>query len=149
MTPQREVQSRVQSGAGQADHETERTLDARCVAPGASTGTVKVLRSRDDVAKVASGDIVVVSHSHPAFAVAVMKSAGLISERGGALSHICIVSLEMGIPCVTQAEGATEWLYDGARVRLNATEGTVTLLDDPPHDSLLEEPPALPAESVP
>ena len=100
-------------------------LRGKPVCPGFVTGPVKIVRQTNDVEKVQEGDIMVVKNSNPAFAVGVMTSAGLICEVGGMLTHICIVSMEMGIPCLTQAERATEILKDGMMVTLNAAQGTV------------------------
>jgi len=95
------------------------------VCPGLVSGTVKVVTKLADISKVNSGDIMVVRNSSPAYATGVMNSAGLITERGGKLAHICIVSMEMGIPSIANAEMATELLEDNMLVTLDATEGTV------------------------
>jgi len=100
-------------------------LRGKPVSPGFVTGPVRVVQRATDVEKVQSGDIMVVKNSNPAFAVGVMNSAGLICEVGGMLTHICIVCMEMGIPCVTQAEGATEVLEDDMIITLNASTGSV------------------------
>jgi pyruvate,water dikinase len=95
------------------------------VSPGVVEGPVKIVDSPEDVNQVRRGDIVVVKYSNPLFALAVMASAGLICEVGGVLTHICIVSAEMGIPCIARAENITESLTDGMIITLDASEGLV------------------------
>jgi phosphoenolpyruvate-protein kinase (PTS system EI component) len=51
--------------------------------------------------------------------------SGLVCEVGGRLSHTCIVALEMGIPCITQADCALELLEPLDYVWLDANEGVV------------------------
>ncbi len=105
--------------------EDDVLVRGRSVSPGIVTGRVRILQKTEDVHGVTQGDIAVVPGSNPAFAVGVMNSSGLVCEKGGALSHICIVSMEMGLPCITQAEGATEILVDNTMVTLDATNGVV------------------------
>lgn len=93
------------------------------VSPGLVTGPVKIVMSAADVDKVESGDIMVVKNSSPVFAIGVMNSAGLICEGGGMLTHVCIVSMEMGIPCIADAKNATATLKDKMVVILDATNG--------------------------
>jgi pyruvate, water dikinase len=95
------------------------------VSPGKVTGPVKIVKNPEDVKKVNEGDIMVVSHSSPAFAIGVMKAAGLICERGGIMTHICIVAKELGIPCMARVENATQLLTDSSHITLDAAEGTI------------------------
>lgn len=95
------------------------------VSPGVIEGPVKIVDSPEDVYTVKQGDIVVVKYSDPLYTLAVMNAAGLICEVGGALTHICIVSAEIGIPCIARAENITESLSDGMIVTLDASRGMV------------------------
>lgn len=95
------------------------------VSPGVVEGPVKIVDSPEDVPLVKPGDIVVVRYSNPLFTLAAMTGAGLICEVGGVLTHICIVSAEMGIPCIARAEKITASLSDGMIVTLDATAGRV------------------------
>jgi len=95
------------------------------VSPGIVTGAVKIVTVTADVEKVEEGDIMVVSHSSPAFAVGVMKAAGLICQTGGVLTHICIVAREIGIPCVARVPEICSRLREGDFVTLNASSGEI------------------------
>lgn len=100
-------------------------LSGLAVSPGIVEGRACVMRQPDDWRHVQEGDIVFVPKSHPQFAMAVLKAAGLVCEEGGRLSHICIVSVEMGIPCITNVKGALDAASALSRVRLDANEGIV------------------------
>jgi pyruvate,water dikinase len=95
------------------------------VSPGVVTGPVRIVKKSTDITKVKSGDIMVVVNSNPAFAVGVMNSSGLICEGGGMLTHVCIISMEMGIPCITKADRATEILEEDMVITLDATKGFI------------------------
>lgn len=95
------------------------------VAKGYVEGKIRIIKDTNDLLSVEEGEILVLPNSHPMYALAVMKAAGIICEVGGMLSHICIVSLEMGLPCITQATGAAEKIKDGEMVILNSKEGEV------------------------
>lgn len=95
------------------------------VCGGEITGRVKIIKSAADVHKVESDDIMVVAQSSPAYAIGVMKAAGLICEGGGMLSHVCIVAKEIGIPCLARVEKATELLHEDMSVTLDADRGVI------------------------
>jgi pyruvate,water dikinase len=56
------------------------------------------------------------------------NAAGIIAERGSLLSHTAIISRELHKPAVVNVRDCTKILKTGDRVRLDASEGTVTLL---------------------
>lgn len=95
------------------------------VSPGSVQGIAKIIRGVDDLKKVNDGDILVVPTSHPLYAIAVMKASALICKNGGKLSHLCVVALEMGIPCITQVSGVIDQLTDGQEISINGTEGVI------------------------
>lgn len=105
--------------------DKKKMLEGLPVSRGTITGTVRVMKDHRMAALVNEGDILVVPRSHPNYAVGVMKAGGLICEEGGRLSHLCIVAMEMGIPCITQAKGAVALLETACTVTLDASEGTV------------------------
>lgn len=95
------------------------------VSTGRVSGKVRIVKSSADVKRVVDGDIMVVAHSSPAFAIGVMNAAGLICETGGMLTHVCIVAREIGIPCLARVERATELLQENMYITLDGAEGVV------------------------
>lgn len=96
-----------------------------CVNSGNLTGKARVINNMNELESVNYGDILVLPNSHPIYASAVMKAGAVVCENGGRLSHICIVALEMGIPCITQAEDATKKITSGQNIYINAEEGEI------------------------
>jgi pyruvate,water dikinase len=96
------------------------------VSPGQVTGPVKIVKESADVKKIGKGDIMVVSQSNPAFALGVMNASGLICEKGGMMTHICIVAKELGIPCLTQVKNALQLLEENMIVSIDASAGVVS-----------------------
>lgn len=94
------------------------------VSPGVADGRVYI-HSSHNTRKVTRQDILVLKSSDPTYAVDVMQAGGLIVEIGGRLSHLCIIALEMGIPCITQVNKATSVLKDEEQIVLCANKGEV------------------------
>lgn len=90
---------------------------------GIANGVIK--KPEESTGIISKTDILVLTSSNPGYAIEVMKSGGVIMERGGRLAHLCVIALEMGIPCITQAEGAMKSLNEGMGVVLDANEGVV------------------------
>ena len=95
---------------------------------GTVTGTARVVRGPSEFGLVEPGDILVCSYTEPAWTPLFRIAAGVVTETGGALSHAAIVAREYGIPAVLGVPGATTRIEDGARITLNGSAGTVTVL---------------------
>jgi pyruvate,water dikinase len=104
----------------------ERTLlSGERVCGGTVTAAVRVLTDPKDAIQLLPGEILVVPHSHPEFALAMIQAGGVICENGGILSHLCTVALELGIPCVTEVKDATGILSTSMHVTLDGDRGVV------------------------
>jgi phosphohistidine swiveling domain-containing protein len=53
---------------------------------------------------------------------------GVVTDRGGLLSHPAIVSREYGFPSVVGARNATTRIPDGALVEIDGDAGTVRVV---------------------
>ena len=96
---------------------------------GKAEGTVRVVFSSKELDKVKKGDILVTSMTTPDYVLGMRRSAAIITDEGGILSHAAIVSREFGIPCITGTQIATQVLKDGDKVLVDAEKGVVTILD--------------------
>ncbi|HKR65572.1 MAG TPA: PEP-utilizing enzyme, partial [Thermoanaerobaculia bacterium] len=56
-------------------------------------------------------------------------AAGVITEIGGTVSHAATLARELGLPALANVHHATSRLRDGMRIRLDATAGTIAILD--------------------
>ena len=94
------------------------------VAPGVLTAEVLVVGAFDPAIDV-RGKILVTSHIDPGWTLLFVQAAGVITERGNALSHVAIIARELGMPAVVAAVGATTRLVSGEKVTMNGTTGAI------------------------
>lgn len=95
------------------------------VAPGEVSAEVLVLKEFDSKADV-RGKILVVHHIDPGWTLLFTQAAGIIAERGNALSHAAIIAREIGIPAIVAAVSATSALQTGEIITMNGTSGVIT-----------------------
>ncbi len=99
-----------------------------CAFPGKAKGTVKILNSSKDLAKMRKGNILVSSATNPFLVSAMKKASAIVTDAGGITSHAAIISRELKIPCVIGTRVATKALEDNLLVEVDATKGTVKRL---------------------
>jgi len=103
-------------------------LNGAGASPGIAEGTARVVSGPDDFSRVESGDVLVTTTTTPAWTPLFPSLAALVTETGGILSHAAVVAREYGLPAVVGAAGATKAIADGARVRVDGTAGTITIV---------------------
>lgn len=108
--------------------EAVENLGGMSASTGTHTGRVRIVLSDEEVGKVEKGDVLVTSTTNPNFLHAVIRAGAVVTDEGGILSHAGILARELGIPCVTATERATDVLYDGDLVRVEADDGSVSVL---------------------
>lgn len=104
------------------------TLKGRCACSGYVEGTAKVVYTKADGVKVQEGDIMVAIGTDFDLMDAIHRSAGIITEEGGLLSHASVVSREMKKPCIIGVNNATGIIKDGDRIILDSKKGIITIL---------------------
>ena len=57
------------------------------------------------------------------------KAKGIITNTGSSLCHAAIVSRELEIPCIVGYTGATELFPTGTRIKLDANNNLISLVD--------------------
>jgi len=96
--------------------------------PGKVTGTVRIVPQEDIVtSKLNSDEILVCDMTTPEYLQLMKQSCGIITDRGGILSHAAIVSRELQKPCIVGTNNATKILKNGDIVELDAQNGIVIL----------------------
>ncbi|WP_306796527.1 phosphoenolpyruvate synthase [Nocardia sp. XZ_19_369] len=93
-------------------------------ASGIVEGTAVVVDEPRDVA----GGILVAYRTDPGWVAALPSASALVIERGSPLTHVAIVARELGVPTVVQVKDVTTKVRTGARIRVDGTNGTVTVL---------------------
>ncbi len=91
-----------------------------------ATGPVCVARGlKEAIRKFRPGDILVTVATDKEFVPLMQRAAGVVTEAGGLTSHAAVVGLNLGLPVIVGAEGATGVLQDGMRVTIDGSRGLV------------------------
>ena len=74
------------------------------------------------------GDILVTTYADPSWTPLFVSVAGLVTEAGGQMSHGAVIAREYGLPAIVAVQDATRRIRDGQRIRLDGTNGVITML---------------------
>lgn len=66
--------------------------------------------------------ILVTQNSDPEILPFLYNAKGIITEVGGIMSHLAVVSREIKIPCITACEGGYAELKTGYNLKINAED---------------------------
>ena len=99
-------------------------LVGKGVAPGVLTAEVVICTVFDPSIDV-RGKILVVHHIDPGWTLLFTQAAGIVAERGNALSHAAIIAREIGIPAVVAAPDVTTILTNGETITINGITGSI------------------------
>ncbi|MFD2091432.1 PEP-utilizing enzyme [Blastococcus deserti] len=97
------------------------------VSRGTYEGRAVVVHDADDLRRVQPGDVLVATHTGPAFNLVLPLVGAIVTDRGGLLSHAAIVAREFGVPAVVGCSDATQVIRDGDRVRVDGETGVVSV----------------------
>jgi pyruvate,water dikinase len=117
---------RVQEWARQQDGGS--VLNGAAASPGVIEGVARVVKSVDQIAEIRDGEILVCGSTSPAWAPIFSKIKATVTDVGGVMSHAAIVCREYGLPAVVGTGRATSQIHTGQTIRVDGSEGTVTLL---------------------
>jgi rifampicin phosphotransferase len=101
---------------------------AFALASGSGTGPARIVLDPVQAPDLGANYILICPSTDPAWTPLFVKAAGLILERGGALSHGAIVARELGVPAVV-LENATRLFSPGETLTLDANQGRVLRRD--------------------
>jgi pyruvate,water dikinase len=115
---------RSPSGAGKDVESASGTLHGSPASAGVVRGPVLVL---DDpgTPQDLDGMILVCRSTDPGWMPLLLRCAGLVTERGGPLSHGAIVARELGIPAVVGASGARAAARSHTHATVDGNTGVV------------------------
>jgi rifampicin phosphotransferase len=103
-------------------------LKGLSVSSGVIEGRARVVLTPKDFERVEHGDVLVSAMTTPTYNVLLPLLSGVVTDRGGILSHTAQVAREYGLPAVVGTRDATSRIPDGARVRVDADRGEVQVL---------------------
>jgi phosphoenolpyruvate synthase/pyruvate phosphate dikinase len=95
---------------------------------GRASGRVKVATTPGEAHELKAGEILVCPMTNPDYVPAMKRSAAIVTDEGGLLSHAAIMSREFGKPCVIATKIATKLLKDGDQVEVDAEKGIVRII---------------------
>ncbi len=95
---------------------------------GVATGIARVIRNPMEGDDLQPGDVLIAEATDPGWTPLFVSAAAVVVDTGAALSHAAIVSRELGVPCVVSAAHASRRIPNGARITVDGTTGTVTVL---------------------
>jgi pyruvate,water dikinase len=93
--------------------------------PGRVTGPARIVRDPSQFDRIRPGDVLVCPATIASWSVVFPVISGIVTERGGPLSHPGILAREYGIPAVLAVPGATSMFDDGETITVNGSTGTV------------------------
>jgi pyruvate,water dikinase len=111
-------------------NSTAPEIRGSAASPGIVEGTARVVTSVAELASMQSGEILVCTITSPAWSAIFGRISATVTDIGGVMSHTGIVAREYGLPAVVGTGTATARIKTGMRLRVDGTEGLVTILDD-------------------
>ncbi len=96
--------------------------------PGVVEGAARVVRDPSLFDNFEPGEVLICELTDPAWAPLLQLAAAVVIDIGSALSHGAIVARELGIPAVIGTGDGSTRIADGAKVRVDGSAGTVTVL---------------------
>lgn len=100
-----------------------------CGSPGVVEGKARIIINYEDLDQLQPGEILVCPGTNPAWTPAFNIAGGVIADRGGTLSHTAIIGREYGLPVVVNTFTACQTIKTGQKIKLDATNGAVYILD--------------------
>jgi pyruvate,water dikinase len=112
-----------------SDRQSEgKTVRGISVSAGRYEGRARVIQNIEDLHLLQKGEVLVTRSTSTAFNYVLPLVGAIVTDRGGLMSHAAIVAREYGLPGVVGCRVACTMIPDGARVRVDADAGEVTLL---------------------
>ena len=110
---------------------TGESISGLAAVPGVAEGRACVVTDPFNPGDLRPGDVLVAPLTDPAWTPLFVAADAVVVDVGGQMSHAVIVAREFGMPCVVAATDATKRIPHGATIRVDATTGTVTVLELP------------------
>ncbi len=129
LTPPRVLTSdgEIITGSYRRDDLPPGALVGLPVSAGTVEGRARVIVDMAE-ADLEAGDILVTNSTDPSWSPLFVTIGGLVTEVGGLMTHGAVIAREYGLPAVVGVEQATRLIRDGQRIRVNGTDGYITVL---------------------
>ena len=105
------------------------SLDGIAVSSGLVEGTARVILDVEQLADVKDGEVLVAPFTQASWTPIFGRIAAAVTDAGGVMCHAAIIAREYGLPAVLGTGSATKRIATGDLVRVDADNGTVTILN--------------------
>jgi len=112
-------------------HQGSLRLSGQCGSPGCAEGRARLMNDPAIDGLLVPGEILVAPFTDPTWTPLFLNASAVVVETGSYLSHAGTIARELGIPCLVDVAGVMDTLHNGQRLRVDATAGSVLLLDGP------------------
>jgi len=99
------------------------------ISRGEVKGLARIIKSVEDAKLLKDGEIMVCAFTDIGWSPYFTIAKGMITEVGSALSHGAVVAREYALPLVVNVSNATRIIKTGDEILLNASKGTVTIIN--------------------
>jgi len=100
-----------------------------CGSAGETEGIARVCFVYDDLKNIRPGEILVCPSTNSSWTPIFNSISGVITDAGGTLSHAAIIGREYNLPTIINTREGTSKIKTGMRIRINANEGAIFILD--------------------
>jgi phosphohistidine swiveling domain-containing protein len=107
-------------------------LQGQTVLGGVTEGTIRVVRSADD-ADLQPDELAVIAAADLESVLLLGTPGAVITDDGPCLADPAVTAAELGVPILAGVRGAATRLVTGMRARVDATQGTLTVLAGEDH----------------
>jgi pyruvate,water dikinase len=112
-----------------ASDEVIDTMTGIAGSPGVAEGVARVILDVEQLADVQDGEILVAPFTSTSWTPVFGRIAGAVTDIGGVMCHAAIVAREYRLPAVLGTGSATKQIATGDRIRVDANNGIVTVID--------------------
>jgi pyruvate,water dikinase len=127
MTPPKTIGFEMESDTAQ---DSTNVLSGQGASPGRYEGIARVIMDPATDNEIRPGEILIAPYTDPAWTPLFLTARAAVVEVGSYLSHAGTVAREYGMPCVVDVTGCTRLIRSGDRVRVDGSQGAVTLLSE-------------------
>ncbi|MFO7708853.1 MAG: PEP/pyruvate-binding domain-containing protein [Desulfobacterales bacterium] len=92
---------------------------------GTAWGVARIVKEQGDMQNFFKGDVLVVEHALPRWAVLLKKASAIVADTGGVVGHLATVAREFAVPAIVNTRIATRVIKDGGIITVDADDHTV------------------------
>jgi pyruvate, water dikinase len=111
-----------------SDDDDPNVLSGMAASGGVVEGLARVITKPTQLSELQQGEILVAPITAPSWGPVFGKIAATVTDIGGMMSHAAIVCREYGVPAVTGTGKASTVIKTGMKLRVDGTQGKVTIL---------------------